>query len=303
MTKDYSDRRNQTAMVSVYGKRGILLRLIYLVFAALWYVLIVGGRIGRCSLIVLYYHGIPEGMRDKFDWQIQKLSKWKSSASCTDRKCREGIHRGVQVTFDDAFANLLDNALPVLEHYQIPATIFAVADNLGCSPRWEMPYGHPESTEMTMTAEQLAAVLKNPLIRIGSHTLTHHDLTKIGPDQLKKELIDSKYQLEQLLGNPIEDLSLPFGSYDQEVLRMAREAGYKKIYTVDEKPANPMSKDPVTGRFRMSPDVWKIEFLLTCSGAYTWLYPWRRLLRRIQAAFNSIGKRGCHQHDSCNRTP
>jgi len=271
------DTRNQTATVSVYSKRGILLRLIYLVFAVCWYALTVGGRIGRCSLIVLYYHGIPAGMRDRFDWQIRKLSEWKSSTSCTVRKCRKGIHRGIHVTFDDAFANLMENALPILEQYQIPATIFAVADNLGCLPRWEMPYGHPESTERTMTAGQLVAVSKNPLIRIGSHTLTHPDLTRIRPDQLKTELIGSKHRLEELLGKPIEDLSLPFGSYNIEVLTIAREAGYKRVYTVDARPANPMSQEPVMGRFAMSTDVWKIEFILTCAGAYSWLYRVRKL--------------------------
>jgi peptidoglycan/xylan/chitin deacetylase (PgdA/CDA1 family) len=265
------------ATASVYAKRGILLRLIYLVFAACWYALTLCGRISRCPLIVLYYHGIPAGMRDKFDWQIQKLSKWKSPTSCTGSKCREGIYRGVHVTFDDAFANLIDNALPVLENYKVPATIFAVADNLGCLPRWEMPDGHPELTEMTMTTEQLLAVSKNPLFRIGSHTMTHPYLAKIRPDQLKKELIDSKLRLEQLLGNPIEDLALPFGSYNQEVFRTAREAGYKRIYTVDAKTVNPMSEEPVMGRFSMSPDVWKIEFILTCAGAYSWLFRVRKL--------------------------
>ena len=181
------------------------------------------------------------------------------------------------MTFDDAFANLIDNALPVLENYKVPATIFAVADNLGCLPRWEMPDGHPELTEMTMTTEQLLAVSKNPLFRIGSHTMTHPYLAKIRPDQLKKELIDSKLRLEQLLGNPIEDLALPFGSYNQEVFRTAREAGYKRIYTVDAKTVNPMSEEPVMGRFSMSPDVWKIEFILTCAGAYSWLFRVRKL--------------------------
>jgi GT2 family glycosyltransferase/peptidoglycan/xylan/chitin deacetylase (PgdA/CDA1 family)/RimJ/RimL family protein N-acetyltransferase len=289
-------RRGQTAMVSVYGKRGIIVRLIYLIFAACWYTLTVGDRLCRCPLIVLCYHGIQRGMRDEFSWQMQKLSKWKSATSHADSESHKGNNSGVLVTFDDAFANLLDSALPVLEHYQIPVTIFVVADNLGCMPRWEMLCGHPESTEMTMTAEQLVEVSKNPLIHVGSHTLTHPDLTRIQPDKLKKELTESKHRLEELLHKPIEDLALPFGSYNQEVLCMARKAGYKKIYTVDPKPVNRMSKYPVKGRFYMSPDVWRIEFLLTCAGAYAWLYQWRRLFHRISTIVCSTGKRRYHEH-------
>lgn len=266
-----------------YSRKGLVVRLVYMMCALVWAILTGFGRFRRDGVVVLCYHGVSAKQRERFAWQMSKIR----SRVVDLTKCRAGASSCaelpyVSMTFDDTFANLMENALPILEQYQVPATIFAVADNLGCLPRWELPYGHPESTEMTMTAEQLVAVSKNPLFCIGSHTLTHPYLAKIRPDQLKKELIDSKRQLEQLLGNPIEDLALPFGSYNQEVFRTAREAGYRRIYTVDAKPVNPMSEDPVMGRFSMSPDVWKIEFLLTCSGAYTWLYPWRRFVRFIR---------------------
>ena len=271
-----------------YSRKGVVVRLVYMVCALGWAVLTGFGRFRRNCVVALCYHGVSARQRERFAWQMSKirsravdLAKWR--ASTTSRTSLPYV----SVTFDDAFANLLDNAIPVLEQYQVPAAIFPVADNLGYLPRWEMPDGHLESTEITMTAEQLVTVSKNPLVCIGSHTLTHPYLARIRPDQLKKELIDSKRRLEQLLHNPIEDLALPFGSYNQEVLSMAREAGYKKIYTVDPKPINMMSEEPVMGRFSMSPDAWNIEFLLTCCGAYTWLYPWRRLIRLIrQHIFN-----------------
>jgi len=261
-----------------YSRKGIVVRLVYMVCALGWAVLTGFGRFRRNCVVVLCYHGVSARQREQFAWQMSKirsravdLAKWR--ASTTSRTSLSYV----SVTFDDAFANLLDNAIPVLEQYQVPAAIFPVADNLGCLPRWEMPDGHAESTEIIMTTEQLVAVSKNPLFRIGSHTLTHPYLAKIRPDQLKTELIDSKRRLEQLLRNPIEDLALPFGSYNTEVLTMALEAGYKRIYTVDAKPANPTSQEPMMGRFSMSPDVWKIEFILTCAGAYSWLYPFRKL--------------------------
>jgi peptidoglycan/xylan/chitin deacetylase (PgdA/CDA1 family)/lipid II:glycine glycyltransferase (peptidoglycan interpeptide bridge formation enzyme) len=255
--------------------------------ALVWAILTGFGRFRRDGVVALCYHGVSAKQRERFAWQMSKIrSRVVDLAECRASTSSCAKLPYVSMTFDDAFANLMENALPILEQYQIPATIFAVADNLGCLPRWEMPDGHPESTERTMTDEQLVTVSKNPLIRIGSHTLTHPDLTRIRPDQLKTELIDSKRRLEQLLGNPIEDLALPFGSYDQEVLRMAREAGYKRIYTVDTRPANPMSQEPVTGRFAMSPDVWKIEFILTCAGVYAWLYPWRRFIHRVKRWFS-----------------
>lgn len=193
------------------------------------------------------------------------------------------------MTFDDAFANLLDNAIPILERYQVPAMIFAVADNLGNHPRWRMPDGHPEANEPTMTAEQLQAASNNPLIRIGSHTMTHPNLVTIPDDQLRFELGESKRKLEETVGYLIVDLALPHGSYNDQVLSEALKAGYKRIYTLDPKPYDPSSANPVIGRFSVSPDVWKNEFLLTCAGAYSWLYPWRKLIRGIRRWISSTG--------------
>jgi peptidoglycan/xylan/chitin deacetylase (PgdA/CDA1 family) len=191
-------------------------------------------------------------------------------------------HPKVCITFDDAFANLLDNALPALKRYRIPAIVFAVADNLGEIPNWHMPQGHSESNEMVMTAEQLAAISKNSLVKIGSHTMTHPDLVKIRSEQIRTELVESKVKLESLLDICIEDLALPHGSYNEEVLTLAQEMGYKRIYTLDPQATDFEDGNPIVGRFSMSPDAWNVEFMLTCAGAYAWLYPWRRFVRRLK---------------------
>jgi peptidoglycan/xylan/chitin deacetylase (PgdA/CDA1 family) len=183
--------------------------------------------------------------------------------------------------FDDAFENLLENALPVLDEFGIPAVIFVVPGNLGQTPRWSISPGHPEYDERVMTAEQLRQISSRNVV-IGSHTQTHPDLSELPAEQIWWELTESKRSLEEMIGRPVEDLALPFGSYNRDVLQMALEAGYKRIYTLDPKPAEPAGEGPVVGRFSMSLDVWRIEFVLTCAGAYAWLYPWWRCIRRVR---------------------
>lgn len=238
---------------------------------------------GVSSFIVLCYHGIPQTAKSIFERQIKHAASYAMQIS-TDAKqvniCPQ--KKSVCFTFDDAFANLLDNALPVLEKYRIPAIIFAVAGNLGEKPCWKMPVGHPESNERTMTADQLVSLNKNSLIKIGSHTLTHPDLTAISRDQVKAELVESKRRLETLMGYAVEDIALPYGAYNQAVLTMAQDAGYKRVYTLDSKPVDLESGKAVIGRFSMSPDVWKIEFILTCGEAYAWLRLWRRFVRQVR---------------------
>lgn len=239
----------------------ILKRLVYLLVSSVFYVLTCRRRRGA---VVLCYHGIKQSQKGRFEQQVGRLSRQFPLT---------------RITFDDAFANLLDNAIAILSKLKMPAIIFAVSGNFGCTPKWNISCEHAEYNETLMTAQQLKDI-QSDLITIGSHTQTHPDLSKLPLDRVRYELTESKKNLEQLLSKPVEDLALPHGAYNQDVLRIAQEAGYKRIYTLEPRPlTNPDAE--VIGRFSMSPDVWPIEFYLTCAGAYAWLYPFRKLLKEL----------------------
>ncbi len=185
------------------------------------------------------------------------------------------------MTFDDGFACLLENAFPVMRSLGIPCTVFPVTGNLGDRPRWCMPAGHPEAAERLMTAEEVRAAQDSGMCRIGSHTLTHPRLGDLkDPETLRREIEESRAALETITGSVVEDLALPHGSCTPATLAAARAAGYRRIFTLGERLWSGRAEDDVIGRFPMSPDVWKLEFLLTCEGAYSYLYHWRRCLRR-----------------------
>lgn len=252
--------------MSVYAKKGICVRLIYLLIAVAGYLVALARRFGDGYGLVLCYHGVLPKQKEQFKRQMTFLSR------------RRGRSPEIWMTFDDAFSNLLDNALPILEEFQIPAIVFAVPGNLGEKPRWAITADHPEAGEVTTTAEQLKALSKHPLICIGSHTQTHPDLSTLPPDKVQWELAESKQNLEHLLSLPVEDLALPHGAFNKQVLEIAAKVSYKRIYTLQPRrmPRDDMQKG-VIGRFLMAPDVWPIEFWLTCEGAYAWLAPWRRI--------------------------
>lgn len=263
-----SDSRNteRPTSASPYAGRGAALRAIY-VFVSL---------IRRSAAflmrqrpeLTLCYHGVRDGQRPTFFRQMRTLHR---------------IRPSLTVTFDDAFANLLDNALPLLRDLGITPTVFAVADNLGRPPRWPMPPGHPDACEPIMTAAELAAAARAGLCRVGSHTCTHPRLTQVSDAQLDDELQRSRAQLEQLLGLPVTDLAFPHGDYDARVVAAARRAGYVRLFTLDERVLTEQDlHSGLIGRFLMSPDAWPLEFRLTCAGAYAWLYPWRRFIRRLR---------------------
>lgn len=68
---------------------------------------------------------------------------------------------------------------------------------------------------------------------IGSHTITHPDLTTVDAATLEHELVGSKTQLERDLGIPIVNFCYPAGQYNDEVARAVEAAGYRGATTVN----------------------------------------------------------------------
>jgi peptidoglycan/xylan/chitin deacetylase (PgdA/CDA1 family) len=173
------------------------------------------------------------------------------------------------VTFDDAFDNVRRNAAPILAELALPATVFAVSGNLGRPPAWEMPGGHADAGETIMTPEALRD-LPDSLIEVGSHTMSHVNLTSCTSSELRREVTESKRGLEEVVGHPIRFFSVPFGAYTADAIRIARDAGYHAVVTSDPLPVG-TERDPFClGRFAVSPDDWMVEFKLKAAGAYAW---------------------------------
>ena len=71
-----------------------------------------------------------------------------------------------------------------------------------------------------MTAAQLNSLDKK-LVLIGSHCITHQNLLQIGYDEARKEIIQSKKELEDMLNTPIETISFPHGDFNQTHIDLA----------------------------------------------------------------------------------
>jgi peptidoglycan/xylan/chitin deacetylase (PgdA/CDA1 family) len=264
---------------------------VYLAWATVWYLLTGFGHLCRGQVFVLCYHGVTACQQQRFARQMRRIAGRAVDASeLTSVGDSPGLPR-VCVTFDDGFACLLDTALPIMCELKIPALVFAVTGNLGDKPRWAMPLGHPEAEEPVMTADQVRAAAQAGFCRFGSHTVCHPNLTALSGERLRSELMDSKSALEALLSVTIEDLALPFGCCTDEVTRACFAAGYKRIYTLRPSLCEPGRGNGVIGRFSMSPDVWALEFILTCAGAYAWLDPWRRFIRRVRNLLSPLSRR------------
>lgn len=64
---------------------------------------------------------------------------------------------------------------------------------------------------------------------VGSHSATHAFLTDLDGAGLRRELVESKREIEDILGRPVTHLSCPGGRLNRRVADAAREAGYQTM--------------------------------------------------------------------------
>ena len=129
----------------------------------------------------------------------------------------------VAVTFDDGFASTFEHAMPVLARYRIPATMFMVADRIGRDNDWMHRRGMPQRA--LMDAEQVREMHAAD-ITIGSHTLTHPKLPECVPDEMYREIADSKARLEDILSHPVQHFAYPHGLYNNAARSIVKQTGY-----------------------------------------------------------------------------
>ncbi len=135
---------------------------------------------------------------------------------CLDRDAQTTI----VLTFDDGFESFYTRALPLLSRYDIKVTVFPVAGYLGRTSTWDTL---PPQTHLTKEQVREIAALGH---EIGSHTVSHANLTLLGDAELTAELSRSKTILEDIAGKPVSSLSFPFGQWNRRVWNAALDLGY-----------------------------------------------------------------------------
>jgi peptidoglycan/xylan/chitin deacetylase (PgdA/CDA1 family) len=117
--------------------------------------------------------------------------------------------RPVVLTFDDGFANVLDQAAKVLTEVGFRATVFAVADHCGGHNDW--PSQPPGVIRLPLLSWQGLRELSAAGFEVGAHTLTHPPLTQLDNTAAEREIAISRRVLEDGLGQPVSTFAYPYG--------------------------------------------------------------------------------------------
>lgn len=143
--------------------------------------------------------------------------------------------RRVRATFDDAFRTAA-TVFPALERLGVPVLIFACTGYARDGSPLTIPEleGDDPGQLATMTWDELRAHAERG-VEVGSHGITHAHLTRLSDAELRRELAESKAEIEDVLGRRCPELAYPYGEHDERVRAAARAAGYERAYGLRER--------------------------------------------------------------------
>lgn len=165
--------------------------------------------------------------------KILKLLGYKGISMSELQPYLRGKKQGkvVGITFDDGYVNNLTYAAPVLKKMGFTATCYLVSERLGSYNQWDDNKGIARNHLMTI--EQVHQWLDSGM-EIGAHTCTHANLVQLSSDAAKKEIKQSKKQLEKLFQQPITDFCYPYGAYSEKIYEQVKQAGFSNATTIDK---------------------------------------------------------------------
>ncbi len=187
---------------------------------------------------VLMYHDVKEVPLNYFDVTVEDFAAqldWLKSAGYTTlsmdefaevvREQREFPEKSVLITFDDGYLGIYKYARPELEKRGMKATFFIIPNLVGM----------PDDTYPYINLDELKELAGNPLISIGSHTMSHPHLEQLEAEAQREEIQHSKQVLEEWIGKRVNSIAFPYGAYDKSVLREVQNAGYDISFSVQDR--------------------------------------------------------------------
>ncbi len=215
--------------------RIITLSVMLVCIAAAAVVLIVVGSFGYPvytnteNTKVLLYHLVSDETYGPNEYLFVRVSDFESQLAAIKRLGYETVFadelsqtRGkkcVVLTFDDGYEDNFTNVLPLLEKYDMKATVFLISDMIG--------------TEGHLSEDQIREMAASGRIHFGSHTKSHRKLYELEADEMELELVQSRRRIEELTGMKVSALAYPNGVCDAAAELAAAENGYLYCYTTD----------------------------------------------------------------------
>ena len=163
----------------------------------------------------------PRRLDQQLGWLSRRGLRGVGVRELLAARARGETRKLVGLTFDDGYADFVTHALPLLHRHAFGATLFVLPGRLGGDNAWD-PCGPRKPLLSAEGIRQAAA----EGVEIGSHGLTHRDLTRADDALLRAEVNDSRALLSEMTGAHIHGFCYPYGRVDRRAVDAVREAGY-----------------------------------------------------------------------------
>ena len=180
------------------------------------------------TLPILTYHAIEDGdgplsvSPRRFAEHLEAISSLGYATTALERSVNRlyrwenhSVDREIAITFDDGYASVLTEAMPLLERFGFKATLFVISDLVGCRLEGRELLGWRDISALSKAG-----------VEIGSHTATHAMLTQLNLAGIYREVGDSKRRIEDHLGKAVRYFAYPRGLATSRVRRVVVECGY-----------------------------------------------------------------------------
>ncbi len=277
----------------------------------------------RRQLRVLAYHGVDDPL--SFDRQMAHLvAAYQPVDAATVRAAVSGgaalPDRAVWVTFDDGRPDVVDQALPVLTRYGVPATLFVVAGLVDSTEPfwWEVidqaiatgvvsdgttlarlkrtgdEERRTEVAELRQNVEAVDGELRTRQLTtddlrtwldagqdVGNHSWDHPCLDRCSPDAQGEQIRRAHDRLHELTGRPPDLFAYPNGNFSPPVDAELRRLGYELGLLFDHRLAD-VGADPLRmSRLRIDSQADLSRFRAIVSGSHSTLYRSQQQVSRV----------------------
>jgi peptidoglycan/xylan/chitin deacetylase (PgdA/CDA1 family) len=197
------------------------------------------------DVVCLCYHAVspswpaalaisPQQLERQVSWLVNH--GW-TAATFTQAVVDPPAGKTFAATFDDAYASVIERALPILAALDVPATVFAPTGFMSERQQLRWPgidhwANTPHADELTSMSWADLKTLADRGWEIGSHTRTHPRLDELTDSEATEELRRSRDECTSQLGRECSSLAYPYGRASARVAQCARAAGYQAAATI-----------------------------------------------------------------------
>jgi peptidoglycan/xylan/chitin deacetylase (PgdA/CDA1 family) len=164
-------------------------------------------------------------------FQLSLIQKMGYRFSTLEQALSNPGEKTAVITFDDGYADNFTHALPILQEFEAPATIFIVTKNIGQKNVVWREAG--EKLPADIINWKALEKLQGYGWEIGSHAHRHIHLSRYNEADQESVIWQSIIEIKKNLGVRPVSFAYPYGNYNEQTKKILKKLGIKYAVTTN----------------------------------------------------------------------